>query len=267
MTVLDHAADLPAGDAPASYPSLRGRVALVTGGATGIGSAIVARLVQQGARVAFLDLDAAAAEALCAEVERRHGARPLFRACDLRDIEALRRAVADAGAALGPVEVLVNNAANDQRQAFADVTPAQFDEGIAVNARHHFFAAQSVAPQMVANGRGAIVLIGSHAWYLGAPGIPVYNMAKAAIAGLTRSLARELGPSGVRVNHVVPGWVLTQRQRALWWTPEKEQVRRTAQCLPDEIHADDVAQMVLFLASDAARMCTNQTFFVDGGRN
>lgn len=259
--------DIPAGPGAASYPSLRGRTALVTGGASGIGAAIVTRLAEQGVAVAFLDIAQAQGERTAALVAERTGTPVHFVPCDLTDIAALRAAIDAVHARLGDISILVNNAASDDRHDIADVEPEYFDERMAVNLRHQFFAAQAVRPGMARAGRGAIVNIGSHAWYLGAKSMSVYLMAKAGVAGLTKALARELGPEGIRVNHVVPGWVMTERQRRLWWTPEAEVRRREGQCIPAEVSADDVAQMVLFLASDAARSCTNQTYFVDGGRN
>ncbi len=259
-------AELPDRPAPANYPSLRGKVALVTGGGAGIGAAIVLRLVEQGCRVAFIDRDVAASEAVVAAVAERTGQTPRFLAADLTDIAALRAAVATVNDTWGPIGILVNNAASDDRHAIESVEPDDFDRRMAVNLRHQFFAIQAVRPQMAAQGGGAIVNLGSHAWMLGAPGMPVYLMAKAGVSGLTKGMARELGPEGIRVNQVVPGWVLTERQRRLWWTPQADERRRTGQCIPDEIEADDIAQMVLFLVSDAARACTGHNFTVDGGR-
>jgi len=252
----------------AIFPDLRGRAALVTGGAAGIGLAIVARLAQQGVKVGFLDLDAKGGTQAAADIAQAYGIEaPAFEACDLTDIKATRAAIAKLAERVGPFSILVNNAGNDDRHSIEDVEPEYFDARIAVNLRHQFFAAQAVIPGMKEIGGGSIVNVGSHAWYLGAPGMPVYLMAKAGVAGLTRALARELGPSGIRVNQVVPGWVLTERQRKLWLTEEADARRRSGQCLDRELDADDIASMVLFLASDAARMCTNQTYFVDGGRN
>lgn len=259
--------DIPAGSGAANYPSLRGRIALVTGGASGIGAAIVMRLAEQGVSVGFLDISPERGERTAQVVAGRTGSKVCFLPCDVTDIAELRIQISAVQRELGDIAILVNNAASDERHVFADVEPDYFDERMAVNLRHQFFAAQAVKEGMARAGRGAIVNIGSHAWYLGAKSMSVYLMAKAGVAGMTKALARELGPEGIRVNHVVPGWVMTERQKRLWWTPEAEVRRREGQCIPDEVSAADVAEMVLFLASDAARSCTNQTYFVDGGRS
>ncbi len=188
-----------------------------------------------------------------------------FEPCDITDTAALQATMARLGRALGPIGVLVNNAGSDQRHRLQEVTPAFFDHAVAVNLRHQFFAAQAVAPGMAALGGGSIINLGSTSWLIKAAGYPVYASCKAAVRGLTRALARELGPQGIRVNSLVPGWVMTSRQRALWVTPEAEQEIDTAQCLPGRLEVQDIAHMALFLASDAARMCTAQDFVVDGG--
>lgn len=244
----------------ASYPSLKDRPVLVTGGASGIGASIVEHFAAQGARVAFLDLDADAGAAQA----KRTGAH--FERCDLRDIAALREAVARAAERVGPIAVLANNAARDDRHRLEDVTPEYWDERMATNLRHQFFAAQAVAPGMVAAGGGSIVDFGSVSWRIGQGGMPAYTTAKAAVEGLTRSLARDLGPHGIRVNTVIPGWIMTERQKALWLTPEAEAERARMQCIPDQLVPADVARLVLWLAADDSRMCTNQCWVVDGGR-
>ncbi|WDD96318.1 SDR family oxidoreductase [Burkholderia sp. FERM BP-3421] len=248
----------------ARYPSLVDRAVLITGGATGIGAAFVEHFAQQGARVAFVDLDAQAGDALAA---RLAGARhaPLFAACDLTDTGALRRAVEAARARCGPLAVLVNNAANDVRHALADVTPASFDAGIAVNLRHQFFAAQAVIDDMKQLGGGSIINLGSISWMLKNGGYPVYTMAKAAVQGLTRGLARELGPFGIRVNTLVPGWVMTDKQRRLWLDDAGRAAIQAGQCLGAELLPADLARMALFLAADDSRMITAQDLVVDGG--
>jgi NAD(P)-dependent dehydrogenase (short-subunit alcohol dehydrogenase family) len=248
--------------ATAAYASLAGRVAVVTGGASGIGRAIVRALSGQGARVAFLDRDA---EAAAATVSLCAGSRPLFLPCDLTDPEALRLALAQVTDRCGPAAVLVNNAGNDDRHTTASVTPAYFDDRVAVNLRHMLFASQAVIPGMVASGGGSIVNLGSIAWKMADGGCPVYVTCKAAVHGLTRALAREFGQQGIRVNTILPGWVMTERQRALWVDAAAEAEIDRAQCLKGRLLPEDIAAMVLFLASDQARMCTAQEFIVDGG--
>jgi len=247
----------------AVYPSLRERTVLVTGGATGIGEAIVRRFLEQGARVGFLDIDRTAGERLLADLPTATQAH--FEACDLRDVEDLRRAVAAVRAALGPITVLVNNAARDDRHALEEVTSDYWDERLAVNLKHQFFCAQAVVADMRAAGGGAIVNLGSVSWMVGQGGMPCYTTAKSAVQGLTRGLARDLGPDGIRVNAVVPGWIMTERQVDLWLTPESEAELLRRQCLKRRLVPDDVARVVLFFASDEAGACTNQSYVVDGG--
>jgi len=250
----------------AIYPSLRDRVVFVTGGASGIGAAEVAAFARQGARVAFVDIADEPAAALCAGLRDAGHPEPFFQHCDLTDIAALQTAIAAVGQKLGPITVLVNNAANDQRHAWQDVTPAFWDERMATNLRHQFFAIQAVAPMMKAAGGGSIVNFGSISWHTNHGGMPAYTTAKAAVEGLTKGMARDLGPDGVRVNTVIPGWIMTQRQIDLWLTPEAEAGLMQAQCLKEKVYPDDVANMVLWLASDDSRMCTSQLWVVDGGR-
>ncbi len=247
---------------PVSYPDLAGKVVLVTGGGSGIGAAIVRRFTQQGARTAFLDIAEAPSRAL---VEALMPAAVHFEPCDLTDIAWLRRAVAAVKAKLGPIEVLVNNAAHDDRHALETVTPEYWDDRIAVNLRHQFFAAQAVAPDMIAAKAGSIINTGSVSWMTAAGGMPAYTAAKAAVHGMTRSLARDLGPHGIRANTVVPGWIMTDRQLALWVTPEAKANLLNRQCLKRTLEPDDVARMVLFLASEQSAACTAQNFVVDGG--
>jgi NAD(P)-dependent dehydrogenase (short-subunit alcohol dehydrogenase family) len=248
----------------ARYPSLNGRTVFITGGATGIGAAFVSHFAAQGARVAFCDIDASAGEAL-ADALGDAATKPRFLACDLTDIDALKAAIADARAEFGPVAALVNNAANDVRHSIAEVTPASFDAGIAVNLRHQFFAAQAVVEDMKAAGGGSIINLGSVSWMLKNGGMPVYLTAKAAIAGLTRALARDLGPFGIRVNTLVPGWVMTEKQKRLWLDEAGLQALKAGQCLGGELLPEDLARMALFLAADDSRMVTAQDFIVDGG--
>jgi D-xylose 1-dehydrogenase len=249
-----------------SYSSLAGRVVLITGGASGIGAAFVRAFAGQQARVAFLDVDAAAGAALVQEVTAAGGAAPLFVPCDLLDIDALRAAMTRVHGTLGDAAVLVNNAANDQRQVLSEVTPEQFDWSIGVNLKHVFFAAQAVVPQMQARGGGSIINMSSVAWMRGAPQLPVYAAAKAAIVGFTNSLAKLAGPSRIRVNAIAPGMVITERQRRLWYPDEKQIAElRTRQSIPDAVTPEDIARVALFLASDESQRITRQCFTVDGG--
>ncbi len=248
----------------ATYPSLKSAVVFVTGGSSGIGEEIVRAFAAQGSRTGFVDLDAERGRALAEEL-RGQGAEVRFEACDLRDVDQLRRAFAALGAALGPPTVLVNNAARDDRHGWEGVTPEYYDERIAANLRHMFFAIQAVAPGMVAAGKGSIVNFGSNSWWQASGGMPVYTTAKAAVHGMTRSFARDLGPHRIRVNTVVPGWVMTERQRALWATPEALERHRARQCLPDLVEPVHLARMVLFLASDDAAMCTANNYMVEAG--
>lgn len=248
-----------------TYPGLAGRVVLITGGASGIGAAFVRAFAGQGARVAFLDIDTKAGEALVREVSA-DGSAPLFVPCDLLDIDALRAAMAEVHRTLGDAAVLVNNAANDQRQVLAEVTPAEFDWTIGVNLKHVFFAAQAVVPQMQARGGGSIVNMSSIAWMRGAPALPTYAAAKAAIVGFTNSLARLVGTDRIRVNAIAPGLVITERQRRLWYPDEQVIAEmRSRQAVPDAVTPDDIASMALFLASDESQRITSQCFRVDGG--
>ena len=249
-----------------SYAGLADRAVLITGGASGIGAAFVRAFAGQGARVAFLDIDADAGEALVREVAGATGRAPLFVPCDLLDIDALRAAVTKVHGALGDAAVLVNNAANDQRHALSEVTPEEFDWTIGVNLKHVFFAAQAVVPQMRARGGGSIINMSSVAWIRGAPAQPTYAAAKAAIVGFTNSLARLVGPDRIRVNAIAPGMVITDRQRRLWF-PDEQQIAefRTRQAIPDAVTPDDIARLALFLASDESQRITRQCFQVDGG--
>ena len=250
----------------AVYPSLRDRVVLITGGASGIGAEEVTHFARQGAKVAFLDIDDAAAGSLIETLRHEGLPPPLYRPCDLKDIAALQGAIAEVGRRLGAITILVNNAANDQRHDYQDVTVEFWDERMATNLRHQFFAIQSVAPMMRAAGRGSIINFGSMSWHASQGGMPAYTTAKAAVEGLTRGMARDLGPFGVRVNCIVPGWIMTQRQIDLWLTPEAERDLLRAQCLKTKLVPADVARMALWLAADDSRMCTSQLWVVDGGR-
>lgn len=243
----------------ARYPSLAGKRVLITGGASGIGASFVEAFAAQGSKVAFVDIDVETAEALAGRVPAAS-----FHACDLRDVEALTATIAAVSAEFGGVDVLINNAANDDRHRIEDVTPAFWDERIATNLRHLFFAAQAVVPAMRGAGGGAIINLGSISWHLGLPDLVLYQTAKAGIEGLTRSLARDLGRDNIRVTTIVPGNVQTPRQE-LWYTAEGAAEIVAAQCLDRRIQPQDVAALALFLASDDARMCTGHEYFVDAG--
>ena len=249
----------------AKYPSLKGKRVFVTGGGTGIGEAIVTAFVEQGAVVAFVDIAKQASEALCARLAQAGHAAPVFRYCDITDIPALQRTVAELAGQLGDFDILVNNAANDQRHDIQDVSLDYWNERIAINQRPMFFTIQAVLEGMKKKGGGSIINFSSMSWHAKGAGYPVYATTKAAVIGLTRSLARDLGPFGVRVNTVTPGWVMTQRQIELWVDAAAEEEIKKAQCLPGKLMPEDVAQMVLFLGADDSKMCTAQDFVVDAG--
>ena len=249
-------------DDRARYPDLAGRAVFISGGATGIGAAFVAAFAAQGSRVTFVDIADASAQAL---IERLGAEHVRYAHCDVCDIAALQFAIAAAESTFGPLRVLVNNAARDDRHAFEDLAPEAWDESLAVNLRHHFFAAQAAAPGMARAGGGSIINLGSVSWMRGVAGFAAYSTSKAAINGLTRTLARELGVHNIRVNSIVPGAIATERQKALWVTPEKEQAYLAAQCLKYRLSEDDVARTALFLASDEARGITGQNLIVDAG--
>jgi NAD(P)-dependent dehydrogenase (short-subunit alcohol dehydrogenase family) len=248
----------------ATYPSLQGRAVLVSGGATGIGAAFVGHFARQGAKVAFLDVDEAGAAALL-DALRDVPHAPAFLRCDVTDLDALRGAIDAARERIGPIAVLVNNAANDVRHALADVDAAAFERNVAVNLRHQVFATQAVIPDMQRLGGGSIICLGSTGWMKKNAGYPLYAMAKAAVHGFVNGMARELGRQNIRINALVPGWVITEKQRALWLDAEGEAEIARVQCMPGYLMADDLARMALFLAADDGRMCTGQDFIVDGG--
>jgi NAD(P)-dependent dehydrogenase (short-subunit alcohol dehydrogenase family) len=245
----------------AVYPSLADKTVVITGGGSGIGEVMVEGFTRQKSRVYFLDVATAESEALVA----RLGNGTKFLQCDVTDIAAVQKALADIEAKSGPVSVLVNNAANDDRHRFEDVTPAYWEQRIAVNLRHHFFAAQAVVPGMKRAGGGSIINMGSVSWHTAIADLSIYETSKAGIEGLTRALARDLGTSNIRVNCVVPGAIRTPRQMKLWHTPEEEAKILAQQCLKQRVDPIHVTAMVLFLASDDARMCTAHNYWVDGG--
>jgi NAD(P)-dependent dehydrogenase (short-subunit alcohol dehydrogenase family) len=250
----------------ATYPSLMEKPVFITGGASGIGAEMVQAFAHQGARVGFVDFDRDGALDLIARITADlPQACVRFAHCDLRDIDALQQAFGQLRQDIGPAQVLVNNAARDDRHDWAQVTPEYWDERMATNLRHMFFAIQDVAPDMINAGGGSIINMGSAAWMEAVGNIPCYSTAKAAIHGMTRSFARDLGKHRIRVNTVVPGWIMTKRQKELWATPEALSRHLEGQCLPDPIDPVYLARMVLFLASDDAAMCTAQNYLVEGG--
>lgn len=248
----------------ALYPSLRDCPVVISGGASGIGEALVRNFAAQGARVGFVDIAVDAGNALAAELVAA-GQQVRFQPCDVTDIAAYQAAIALFATAHGDALVLVNNAAHDQRHEWAEVTPAYWDDRMAVNLKHAFFAGQAVAPGMVKAGRGSIINTGSISWMIMTPKIPVYETAKAAMHGLTRAMARELGKSGIRVNTLVPGWVMTERQLTHWLDAAGEATIDRDQVLAGRVQPDDVARMALFLAAEDSAMISAQQFLVDGG--
>ena len=249
----------------ANYASLQGKRVFITGGGSGIGEALVANFAAQGAQVAFVDIVREPSEALCERLAQAGYPAPLFRHCDITDVAALQATIAELASKIGDFDVLVNNAANDQRHAIEDVTVDFFDNRIAINQRPMFFTVQSVLPGMKRKGGGAIINLSSISWHAKGGGYPVYASSKAANMGLTRGLARDLGAHNVRVNTVTPGWVMTQRQLDLWVDDAAKVEIARNQCLPNPLMPDDIAAMVLFLASDDGAMCTAQEFIVDAG--
>ncbi len=249
----------------ALYPSLKDRAVFVTGGGSGIGASIVEHFCAQGSKVAFVDIAREASDALVKAIAGKGLPAPLFIECDITNIPALQKAIADAKQKLGPIRVLVNNAAHDQRHPIDTVTPEYWDDRYAVNLKHQFFAAQAVYKDMAAAGGGAIVNLGSTSWVIGQGGMPCYTSAKSAVAGLTRALARDFGPLNIRVNCILPGWIMTERQVKLWLTPEGEEELMKRQCLKRKLVPADIARTVLFFAAEDSGACTNQNYIVDGG--
>ena len=248
----------------ARYPSLQARVVLITGGATGIGATLVEAFVAQGAKVGFIDIDAASGLALAARFSSASTA-PLFVCADLTDIAALNAAIDAVRRHFGPIGVLLNNAANDQRHSIEATTPEFWDAAVAVNLKHQFFAAKNVSADMKAAGGGSIINFGSVSWMLKQGGMPVYTTSKSAVQGLTRSLARDFGPFNIRVNTLVPGWVMTERQTRLWLDDKGRADIARGQCINAPLLPEHIASMALFLAADDSAMCTAQDFVVDGG--
>ncbi|MGA8043816.1 MAG: SDR family oxidoreductase [Terracidiphilus sp.] len=249
----------------AAYPSLRNRAVIITGGATGIGASLVEHFARQGSRVAFLDVKDEPGRALAASLAAQGCPAPLFLHVDLTNLDALQGEAQRAIAALGGVDVLVNNAANDERHTIEQVTPEYWDRSIATNLRHQFFMIQAVLPAMRAVSRGSIINMSSIAWMIPSTGVPLYAMAKAAIVGLTRTMAHEVGPAGIRVNAVLPGAIVTEKQKRLVYSPEYKAEILASQALKRDILPEDVARLVLFLAADDSSAITNQSYIIDGG--
>ncbi|TBR43820.1 SDR family oxidoreductase [Marinomonas agarivorans] len=247
------------------YPSLKQRHVLVTGGASGIGEALVRAFAAQGCLVSFFDIDAKSGEALANELNEKQQSA-CFSLVDLTNTSLLQATIAERIKEWGAIRALVNNAANDHRHSLNTMTPDEFDACMHVNLKHHFFTAQSIAPEMANAGGGSIINVSSNSFMLGLTGYPGYVTAKAGIAGLTKALARELGAEKIRVNTLLPGWVMTQKQKDLWLTPEAEAQLMEQQALKEKMEPEDVADFVLFLAADDSRMITGQNLVVDGGR-
>jgi D-xylose 1-dehydrogenase len=249
----------------ARYPSLQGRVILITGGATGIGESMVRHFARQGSRVVFFDIQDEPAQQLVETLTAEGCPAPKYLHCDLTDVAALKSRVDEFIAAWGTIDVLVNNAANDQRHTIEEVTPEYWEHCMQQNLKHHFFCIQGVLPAMRRAGRGSIINMSSISWMIPSTGLPLYITAKAAIVGLTRTLAHELGPEGIRVNAVLPGAIATERQKQMWYTPEYKAEILRSQALKRDLVPDDVARLVLFLAADDSSAITNQSYVVDGG--
>lgn len=249
----------------AKYGSLQGKRVFITGGGSGIGESLVAEFAAQGALVAFVDIAVEASEALCRRLAEAGLTAPIFRHCDITDIPSLQAVMAELADKLGDFDILVNNAANDQRHQAQDVTLEYWNERIAINQRPMFFTCQAVFEGMKRKGGGSIINVSSISWHMKSGGYPVYATTKAAVVGLTRGLARDFGAHNIRVNTVTPGWVMTQRQIDLWVDDAAEVEIKKSQCLPSKLMPQDIAAMVLFLASDDGAMCSSQEFIVDAG--
>lgn len=248
----------------ASYPDLQGRTVLISGGASGIGQALVEAFAAQGANTAFVDIAVDAGLALEKSLKSQ-GHNVVFKPCDITDIRQYQLTIREFADQLGPITVLLNNAANDVRHSLDSLSSERFDELITVNLKHQMFAAQAVEPMMRQAGGGSIINFGSVGWMMATAGYPVYAASKAAVHGMTRSLARELGGAGIRVNTLVPGWVMTEKQLQMWVDDEAKALIKRSQCMPGSVLPEHIAQMALFLASDVSSMCSAQNFIVDGG--
>ena len=249
----------------AIYPSLKDKVVLITGGAQGIGESIVEQFVTQNSRVAFLDIDENSGNNLVEKINQKYKETPLFIKCDLKDIKQLQHSISLVREKLGYISVLVNNAANDERHDLDSVTPEYWDDRMNINLRHYFFAAQSVYKDMKKLGEGTVINIGSFSWMISQGGMPGYTTAKSAIMGLTRTLARDLGVFNIRVNCVVPGWIVTERQKKLWLTDEIKKNQLERQCIKRMLLPEDISKPVLFFASEQSSGCTAQNYVIDGG--
>ena len=243
----------------ATYPSLADKAVFITGGASGIGASIVEGFARQKSKVVFIDINEEDGKKLATETNTT------FLTCDLTSVEQIKKTVDSAKSKIGDIQVLVNNAANDTRHAWEDVTEEYWDDRIAINLRHTFFVTQAVAPDMVKAKSGAIINFGSSSWMLAQGNMPAYTASKAGTHGMTRSFARDLGKNNIRVNTIVPGWVMTQRQKDMWLTPESKKDMEEKMCLAGEVMPEDIANMALWLAADDSKMCTAQNFIVDGG--
>jgi len=248
----------------ATYPSLKDKTVVITGGGSGIGASLTTHFARQGCKVGFLDIADEASITLETELNSDGCTVKYFR-CDITDTKALQTVIDELRATFGPVGILINNAAHDQRHKFEDITPEYWDERFAINIKHQFFAAQAVLEDMKSIGGGSIINMGSTSWMIGNGGMACYTAAKSAVLGLTRSLAQDFGPFNIRVNSIAPGWIMTQRQKELWLTPEGEADIFKNQCLKRFLVPDDIARPVLFFASDESAACTNQNYVVDGG--
>jgi len=248
----------------ASYPSLKDKTVLITGGASGIGASIVENFLQQGSKVAFLDKEKDLGNNLIDQLKQKNF-KPVFKECDLVDIEEMKNKINEIREELGLISILVNNAANDQRHNIDDVTPEFWDDRMNNNLRHYFFTTQSIYRDMKKIGNGSIINIGSYSWMLAQGGMPGYTTAKSAVMGLTRTLARDLGIYNIRVNSVVPGWIITERQKKLWLTPEIEKETLNRQCIKRLLNPNDISKTVLFFASDQSSGISAQNYVVDGG--
>jgi D-xylose 1-dehydrogenase len=251
--------------ASAVYPSLRDKKVIITGGASGIGASFVDAFCAQGAKVAFVDVATEAGIALASELAAGSLHAPYFKHCDLTDMASLEAVFGDVAAHLGGVDILINNAANDDRHAVTEVTPEYWDQRIAVNLRHLFFTSKMAVPHLRAAGGGVIINLGSISWHVALADLTIYQTAKAGIEGMSRGMARDFGPDNIRVNVLVPGAVRTPRQDALWQTDDSLTELLANQCLKERVMPSDVAAFALFLASDEARMCTGHSYFVDAG--
>ena len=249
----------------AIYPSLQNKVVVITGGASGIGENIVEHFIMQKSRVAFLDIEEKLGNDLVNKLENKYNLRATFIKCNLKNINEIRKSVQLIREQIGPIYTLVNNAANDERHDLDSVTPEYWDDRMSINLKHYFFTTQAVYKDMKKIGSGTIINIGSFSWMLAQGGMPGYTTAKSAIMGLTRTLARDLGEYNIRVNCVVPGWIITERQKKMWLTPEIEKKQLERQCIKRMLKPDDISKAVLFFASDQSSGCTAQNYVVDGG--